>query len=158
VTRTIYRNAPVVSGVLHKPQYQLYDYVQAELYRPDGRYVLTAGRWFRVAASYVEEVDAYVRGLDDRTSTLQMPSWESVGLSCGSERAIEEGDYNAQVAERRRYILMDRQNLYFGHNKEGEVCDLLTPAKGTHLREAGLAIEYALTFLRAGERRGFTHE
>jgi uncharacterized protein (TIGR04141 family) len=61
-------------------RYDLYDYVQAEVLRADGRYVLTAGVWFRVSDDYVAQIRAYVGGIDDVTNALALPAWNTAAL------------------------------------------------------------------------------
>ena len=47
--------------------YKLYDYIQAELTRGDDRYVLSAGRWFRVAKDYIEYVNQQLATVEEIT-------------------------------------------------------------------------------------------
>ena len=107
-------------------RYDLYDYVQAEITRPNGRYVLTSGAWFRVAPDYIEEVDSYVKTIEDHTPSLDLPPWSVGRARVPADKPVDEGAYNAEVAGRRNYALLDKENLYFGRNSKIEICDLLT--------------------------------
>jgi uncharacterized protein (TIGR04141 family) len=107
-------------------RYTLYDYVQAEVTRGGDRYVLTSGVWFRIAASYLEYVNEYVKSIEDLTTELQLPDWDRDELDKSDDDDTIEGAYNVKVAREHKYELLDKKNLYFGPNQKIEICDLLT--------------------------------
>lgn len=106
--------------------YELREYIQAEIPGgADSRYVLSAGVWFRVATSWVKTVNDYVTDLSDLTQALQLPDWNKEELSQADDTA--EGRYNAVLAERPGYLLLDKKNVPIGGpNQKVEICDILT--------------------------------
>lgn len=110
-------------------RFDLYDYVQAEIARPDARYVLTAGAWFRVARTYLDEVNQYVASIEDLTEHFNLPAWDKKHLDDSEADTTAEGAYNAELAEDRSYALLDKRLLDFGRNQKFEICDLLTAGK-----------------------------
>jgi uncharacterized protein (TIGR04141 family) len=116
-----------VDGELIDKSYKLYDYVQAELVKEDSRYVLSAGIWFRVAASYVEQVNKFVAGIEDVTDDLQLPKWSKSPKD--QSKYLDEGKYNEALAASSGYVLMDKDNLHLGSYRKIEICDLLTAKK-----------------------------
>jgi uncharacterized protein (TIGR04141 family) len=112
-------------------KYDLYNYIQAQVRRPEGLYALTAGAWFRIASSYLEEVDSYLATIDDLTAELNLPVWnrkelDKVIKESGDKSLTAEGLYNSSLADDRGLALLDKRNLYFGRNQKIEICDLLT--------------------------------
>ena len=93
--------------------------LSCELQHEGAVYVLSAGKWYQVAADFVVQVDDFVAAI---------PWYE--GLPEYSDES--EGDYNARVAgsDPDRIALMDRKNIaYGGGASKIEFCDLLTDDK-----------------------------
>lgn len=94
-----------------------YQCVCFEVDRTDKTYLLSGGKWYRVASSFVQEVNEFVDALPH--SSLALPSCEDV----------DEGEYNRKVAssDPTRFALLDEQMIsYGGGHSKIEVCDLLT--------------------------------
>jgi uncharacterized protein (TIGR04141 family) len=110
--------------------YDLFDYIQAEILRGDGRFVLTAGAWFRVSDDYVQEIHKYVAQIEDITDQLILPVWDTAKLQADDTDKTLEGSYNIDVARRADIALLDKRNLAIGgRNQKIEICDLLTSDK-----------------------------
>lgn len=118
------------NGVTVDKQHELYDYIQVEVPRSDGRYVLTAGRWFRVSNDYVEDIHRRVAIIEDRTDVLNLPTWKKKELSEDESDHTAEGSYNKIVAKRPECALLDKKNFYIGGpSQKVEICDVLTVQK-----------------------------
>ncbi len=103
--------------------YKLYDYIQAEC---DGigndRYVLSAGQWFCVSKSYVEQIDKQLKTITDITGELTLAPWQKKQ----DGKYETEGTYNKRIAKEAGFALLDKDNLSLGGYRKIEVCDLLT--------------------------------
>jgi uncharacterized protein (TIGR04141 family) len=91
----------------------------AELALNGEKYLLNAGRWYRVSREFVEEVDQELASLLEGTSTSTMPIW-------GDEH---EDAYSARVANisNGRLALMDRVMVqHAGMPSPIEFCDLFS--------------------------------
>lgn len=118
------------AGQIVDKRYDLYDYVQAEVPRGDGRYVLTAGVWFRVSDDYVGQIRDYVADIDDLTDALALPGWDRAVLKADEEDATLEGSYNILAARAMNLALLDKKNMHIGGpGQKIEICDLLSKEK-----------------------------
>lgn len=98
-------------------QWSAYQCVCFEVDDGNETYLLSGGKWHRVASSFVQQVNRFVD--DMPRSTLELPACED----------IAEGDYNAKVfaSAPNFYALLDGKNIsYGGGPSKIEVCDLLT--------------------------------
>lgn len=111
------------NGIVVDKRYPIFDYIQAEIPKGNNRYVLSAGLWFRVSQSYVDEVSQFVAGIDDITTQLDLPDWPRDV----DGKPFIEAQYNETVAQDRGFALLDAKNVQFGQHRKIEVCDLLTP-------------------------------
>lgn len=95
----------------------LLDYAVFETDHEGGRLLLSLGKWFRLAADYIEEVDDFVRSVEVVSETDYLPCIDA---------GVREDAYsrNAVTADR---ICMDKGLFHAvpGRSKI-EVCDLLT--------------------------------
>jgi uncharacterized protein (TIGR04141 family) len=119
-------------------RYTLRDYVQAEVPgEANERYVLSGDVWFRVADSWIKEVDEFVSGLADSSEQFDFPEWTSQIAEATREYSAmdlgentPEGVYNWKLARDRGYELLDKRTVPIGGpNQKVEVCDLLTVDK-----------------------------
>jgi uncharacterized protein (TIGR04141 family) len=148
------------AGQVVDKRYDLYDYVQAEVPRGDGRYVLTAGSWFRVSDDYVSQIRAYVAGIEDVTDALGLPNWDRAVLKADTNDPTLEGSYNRFVVKRGGFALLDKKNVLIGgpHQKI-EICDLLTKQKQLIcVKQASKSSTLSHLFAQGGVSASLMHE
>lgn len=99
------------------PSRKLFDYVVFETEHEGERYLLSLGKWFRLAADYIQEVDGFIRSMDVIDEDGFLPP------IC---KGMREDDYNSRAVAGDR-ICFDK-NLFQGvlGRSKIEVCDLLT--------------------------------
>ncbi|WP_199443845.1 DUF6119 family protein [Umezawaea beigongshangensis] len=107
-------------------EYKLYNYIQAEIEFPgEGRFALTSGVWFRIAASFLDEVRNFVGDIEDISDDLALEPWDTKVLNADSA----EGEYNTFICNKRGYVHLDKKNFHFGRYEKVEICDALTADK-----------------------------
>jgi uncharacterized protein (TIGR04141 family) len=101
-------------------RWSIYECIVFEAERGEALYVLTGGRWFEVATSFVDSVDQYVRGLP--RSDLPIPS---------AQVGERERDYNERAAQGNpQLMLMDGKLVRCGGGQGPiEVCDLFSSGR-----------------------------
>lgn len=106
----------------HDQEYPLfkwsaYSCICFEVDEGESTYLLSGGKWYRVASSFVEEVNDFVKAVP--SSTLTLPDSDDVS----------EGEYNKKVAasDPKFFTLLDAKNISHGggHSKV-EIADLWT--------------------------------
>lgn len=80
-------------------QLRLWQYLVAHIEHAGALYVLSLGSWYKTDKSYVDQLRNEARGMADLTETLALPPWKSGG----------EGEYNALVAQTKKWHLVDRK-------------------------------------------------
>ena len=95
-------------------RWSVYNCVYAELRHENDVFLLTGGRWYRVARRFVEQIDQAVAQLT--ATKYALPPY----------RHQSENDYNREVAHGNAAVaLMDRKNIrYGGGASQIEFCDL----------------------------------
>lgn len=92
-------------------------------------YLLSGGKWYRIASSFVQGVNDFVAAMP--RSTLKLPACQDVA----------EGEYNIKVSasDPEFYTLLDAKNVsYGGGHSKIEVCDLLTADRRlVHVKKYG---------------------
>ena len=96
-----------------------YDYSVIEVDHKGKRYVLSMRQWFELAKDFVEEVENYVNGIEEITTSNYLPPMKPGQM---------EGDYNQAVAAARPsdLALLDCKNFTLKGRSRVEVCDLLS--------------------------------
>lgn len=107
-------------------RFKLRDYIQAEIDFEGNRYALTSGAWFRINRDYLQEINDYIRGIDDISGTLGMLKWNKDELDADEQDKTAEGSYNKLVAKAYGYENLDKDDLHFRQYEKIEICDLLT--------------------------------
>lgn len=113
--------AIMIYGDEYEKEWSIYKCLVYETIGADGLlYVLTEGKWYSVANSFVEDVNAGIMSIN--VSNLDFP------LAISGER---EDAYNARVAESRAdCLLFDKKNISPGRGQSPiEFCDLFTADK-----------------------------
>jgi len=97
--------------------YRVYDCFCYELGLDEQQYILSSGIWYRIVASFVQEVNRY---LDDiGTPEIALPAWN---------QQIREPAYNEYCAKELSFLHFDAKNIIFGENySKFEFCDFLDP-------------------------------
>lgn len=115
------------SNPIHR--WSAYQCVCFEVDDGDETYLLSGGKWYRVASSFVQQVNEFVAAMP--RSTLKLPACED----------IAEGEYNTKVStsDPKFYTLLDAKNIsYGGGHSKIEVCDLLTADRHlVHVKKYG---------------------
>lgn len=93
--------------------WSFWDCLHLEMLLHDRRVVLDAGRWYRIAKSFADEVDAFAAALP--SSGLALPP---------ANRDEEEGDYNSRAAQVAGFALLDQQTIRLPGRTAIEACDL----------------------------------
>ncbi len=95
-------------------KWSVYQCLYAEIREGDDVFLLTGGRWYRVARRFVQRIDQDVAGL--HATQYELPPY----------RHGSEGAYNQAVARRDAEVaLMDQKNIrYGGGASQIEFCDL----------------------------------
>lgn len=94
-----------------------YQCICFEVEQGNETYLLSSGKWYRIASSFVQQVNAFVDGMP--RSKLTLPECEDV----------DEGEYNRKVyaGDKKFFSLVDANLIpYGGGHSKVEVCDLLT--------------------------------
>jgi len=112
-------------------QWRVYDCIYYEVDHLGARFLLTGGKWYRIAPDYVAEVNEAVAAIPN--CDLHWPEYDD-----GSET-----EYNARVASGApgTLALMDRVNIpYGGGHSTFEFCDLYTRDRQlVHVKRYGAA-------------------
>lgn len=83
------------------------------------RYCLHDGSWYLMDQQYAKKLKQQVQAIFDRGSGIELPEWPS---------GMDEGEYNALVAEFLGGTLLDRQLIRTSLHRRGvEACDVLVP-------------------------------
>jgi uncharacterized protein (TIGR04141 family) len=116
--RAVYAMDPADENERH--EWPLFKCIYFECDRPDSTFLLTGGKWYRIASTFVQAVNQDVAGLVSTTPTL--PPYLRTDA--------DEGAYNARVANAypSRLALMDRKLVRYGGTPI-EVCDLFSADK-----------------------------
>lgn len=96
----------------------LFDYVVFETEHKKRKYVLILGQWYEIDKTFYDQVDRFVRNIEDNTDPLFLPAMNP---------KEEEKDYNARVAKLNSYLCLDRKDFPLTGHDQVEVADLLTP-------------------------------
>lgn len=107
--------------------------IHMEIDRDGHWYVRLERRWFRCREDYVKRVTNRVDALDDLTTTLALPPWDTSASVHPNEK-----DYNSHVAAQKDWLLQDEQ-FWFHGSERIEPCDLLTPERHFIHVKKGLA-------------------
>ncbi len=100
------------------PKTTLYEYAIFEADYENRKYILILGSWFEIDKDFYEEVNNFVKRIEDFTDSNFLPP---------INEGENEKDYNERVALSNNYLVLDRKNFpVIGHEKV-EVADLLTP-------------------------------
>lgn len=113
--RVVYAMDPADENERH--EWPVYKCIYFECDRSDSTYLLTGGKWYRIASSFVQAVNHDVSSLVSTTPAL--PPYLAIDA--------DEGAYNARVAgaSPARLALMDRKLVPYGGTTI-EVCDLFS--------------------------------
>ncbi len=107
-------------GLPRSPRVSLWKYLAAQVEHGDDTYVFSAAQWFRTDRDYIRDLRGRVAAIPDIADELNLPIWD---------RGVKEGVYNAELAEARDWLLLDRQMFTFdGPANKIECADLMTPA------------------------------
>lgn len=101
-------------------QWRIYECIYFEIDHGSNRFLLTGGKWYRIAPSFLEEVNEAVRAIP--VCQINLPSYTDA----------DEGDYNKRVVavDPDRFHLMDAKNLsYGGGHSKVEFCDIISREK-----------------------------
>lgn len=97
-------------------EWSVYQCINCEIDDEKGNaYLLSGGKWYRVAKGFVEDVNKFVKGIEQYGFAL--PDYSHKG----------EGEYNEYVASKfkDRFLLQDRRNIVHGGGASKiEFCDL----------------------------------
>jgi uncharacterized protein (TIGR04141 family) len=110
---------------IHK--WSAYQCVCFEVNEGDSTYLLSGGRWYRIATSFVQQVNNFVENMP--VCKLTLPS-------CAG---VNESEYNSNVCSAKGFLLLDQRLInYGGGHSKIEVCDFLTPQKQlVHVKKYG---------------------
>lgn len=93
----------------------IYKCLYAEIKDGKNRFVLTGGKWYRIATDFVSTLEQDVAQIP--VSRLVLPAYSHK----------DEAEYNKHVAGQHGFALMDRKNIRFrGRATPVEFCDLFT--------------------------------
>lgn len=96
----------------------LYEYAVFELTHNEKRYLLSLGRWFRLADDYVRQVDAEMQRIEEIDEAGYLPVMQ---------KRQREDDYNRNVADAdSSFVCLDKRNFMVEGQSKVEVCDLLS--------------------------------
>lgn len=113
-----------------RADWPVYKCIYAETERSGRTFLLNGGRWYEVAATYVQEVNQAIRAIHGSTQ-LRLPEFEDAN----------ETEYNERVArsDPRSFALMDRRLVrYGGGSSQVEFCDLYSRRKElVHVKRYG---------------------
>lgn len=91
-----------------------------------GRYVVTAGAWFKVDDDFAHELDRKIAAIPDVTAAVALPDWDAEWLKTNVEGNYTEERYNVHAASVLGHVLLDRK-LYSGAAGERvEIADMLS--------------------------------
>ncbi len=96
----------------------LFDYVVYETKLKNCNYVLILGRWYEIDKTFYEEVNSFVKKIEDVTDSSYLPAMNP---------KEEEGVYNLRVAKLKSYLCLDKKDFPLKGHDQVEVADLLTP-------------------------------
>lgn len=101
-------------GRYERDKWPVYQCLYAEVHDEDDVFLLTGGRWYRVARQFVRKIDEDIARLS--ATTYELPPYS----------AESEQEYNAVVAEASEEIaLMDNRKIWYGGGaSQIEFCDL----------------------------------
>ncbi len=111
------------------------------IYKGD-TYVHTLGRWYRIAADFVDRVNSDIGKIDSIPKGTWLPDIDQTNKE-------SEGDYNERVQHTQKgWALLDKKNVRIVGASQIEVADLFTPAKQfvhvkRHTRSATLSHLFA---------------
>lgn len=97
-------------------RWSFWDCLHLEMLLHDRRVVLDAGRWYRIAKGFADEVDTFADALP--SSGLALPP---------ANRDEEEGPYNTRAAQTTGFALLDQQTIRLPGRTAIEACDLFGP-------------------------------
>jgi uncharacterized protein (TIGR04141 family) len=107
--------------------WSIYKCVVFETKQGDAMYVLTGGEWFRVSASFFDQITAFA----DQLHELDIDLPQAV-------RGMKEDDYNVAAAAATGSLCLDRQFLTKSVPDRVELCDLLTSERQLiHVKKRG---------------------
>jgi uncharacterized protein (TIGR04141 family) len=125
-------------------EWPVYRCIVYEVREDDVLYALSAGQWYRVDASFAEEVIRFAEDLP--ALAVELPE---------SESDVREEDYNAAAAEATGAICLDQQLVATPTGDRIELCDLLTRDRQfIHVKKRGASSTLSHLFsqgLVAGE-------
>ncbi|MBC8488572.1 MAG: TIGR04141 family sporadically distributed protein [Bacteroidetes bacterium] len=109
------------SSDIVKHQWKAFNCLYCEMEQNDSVFLLTNGKWYKIAANFVTQVNETYHGLLRKEINLSLPEYNHE----------YEGDYNEKVAQNMNSIcLMDKKNItYGGGHSRIEFCDLFSTAK-----------------------------
>lgn len=111
------RQAFAISSETGMPAYHwpIYKCLYAELNDGKDRFVLTGGKWYRIATDFVSTLEQDIGQIP--VSGISLPPYSHK----------DEAEYNKEIARLNDFALMDRNNIKFrGRATPVEFCDLLT--------------------------------
>lgn len=104
-------------GQYPRDRWQVYQCLYAEVRQGSDVFLLTGGRWYRVAPVFVQKVDREVAAI--RPTNVALPKFSHAGE--------QEFNVDAQRSDPSNIALMDRKNIpYGGGPSQIEFCDLYT--------------------------------
>ncbi len=101
-------------------RWQVYQCLYAEVRQGSDVFLLTGGRWYRVAPGFVQKVDRDVTAI--QPTNIALPKFSHAGE--------QEFNVDAQRSDPSNIALMDRKNIpYGGGTSQVEFCDLYTRSR-----------------------------
>lgn len=104
--------------------WSVYKCVVFETKQDDALFVLTGGEWFKVSASFFDEITEFAEQLPELGVDLP-----------GAAAGMKEDDYNEAAAEATGSLCLDRQFIIRSVPDRVELCDLLTSERQRLLPE-----------------------
>ncbi len=96
-------------------KWRVYDCLVFETEYASHLYVLSGGDWYRIAKTYRDKVEDYVRGVPELE--IELP---------GADASHDEGAYNEAAAQQIGALCLDGKTVGISGPDRIEVCDLLT--------------------------------
>jgi uncharacterized protein (TIGR04141 family) len=107
--------------------WSVYKCVVFETKQDDALFVLTGGEWFKVSASFFDEITEFAEQLPELG--LHLPD---------ATAGMKEDDYNESAAEATGSLCLDRQFIIRSVPDRVELCDLLTSERQLiHVKKRG---------------------